>query len=423
MDDVITDHATMRAIFRIALDCMDLLAGLKALDAGDDHRAAWSCLLERLAPIKTVPLEEDEYYEREGRKYIAAGVGKDKPIVTDKAPVTGMYIKNERKMPSELEDNNYWSKVPAGFLVRTSFNTKHREHYYGFPGPEFALLTPCGVIGLKDSGGELFNALVNIARLEKRNKVSKDQLKLNEPDEVFNMGWVLNPIVLARLGLADELRDTVADTVGTWQLFFNGFGREGGYLHVVSECFMRFFYQTVRDQDSGEKFPFPGWPFRHFTFETLPILAAAANETLIQSHENRIRLFPSCYDRSDCAFKLAAEGGFTVQSRLKDGEVLYAAITAARDGTARLVDPWGSKAVYVSRIVSDRVCKGEYIKCAPDAADHVAEINLRDGECVLITKDEKDAENWTQSAKPVCKPKNTGPKRLGRSWLGAPRMF
>ena len=422
MDDSITDHSAMRAIFQIALDCMNELERLGKLDVKEDCREKIRNIFENLSPIKTVELQEDEYYEKDGRKYIANGVGKDKPVNSCLAPVTGVFCGEKRNL-GIYEDAEYWNNLPAGTLIRTTFNSERLKQYYGMPVPELSVVMPGGVVGLKDKGEALFDALVNIMRLAKRTKVNEEQLKLNDNDDVPNMGWQINMIVLARLGLAEELTDTINDAIKTWQWYPNGLGHYGGYIDSITESNLRFYRRMVHAAGKDEKFLFPAWQFRHFDYETLPVIATAINEMLLQSHENRIRLFPACLPDFSGAFKLAAEGGFIVKSQMKDGAVIFAEIESSRGGLVRLVDPWGENRVYAAKITPPGI-EGGYIETIPDMADNIAEIEVGAGEHILITKTADDAENYGASLN-YCenKTRNIENKRFGRSQLGVPRMF
>ncbi|MCL2815111.1 MAG: hypothetical protein FWD23_10975 [Oscillospiraceae bacterium] len=416
MDDTITDHSAMRAIFRIAADCMDELEKFGELKAEENYREKIRNIYENLSPIKTVELQKDEYYEKDGKKYIANGVGKDKPVNICLAPVTGVFCGEKRN--NSLEDGEYWNNLPAGTPIRTTFNSKHLKHYYGFPHPELSAVMPSGIVGLKDKGSELFDAFVNILRLEKRQKVNEEQLKLNDNDDVTTMGWMIHPIVLARLGLAEELINIVGDVIKTWQWYPNGFGHYGGYIESISESNLRFYRRMVGG------FPFPAWQFRHFDFETLPVIATTVNEMLLQSHENRIRLFPAFLTDFNASFKLAAENGFIVKSQMKKGEVLFAEIESFCGGIVRLVDPWGENRVYAAKITPAGIEDGSYIKTISDMADNIAEIQVDAGERILITKTFDDIKKWQTDAE-CCdiKEKNTSEKHFGRSQLGSPRMF
>jgi hypothetical protein len=424
MDDSITDHSAMRAIFKIAIDCMDELEALGELKPEDDRREKIGEIYKNLEPIKTVGLQEDEYYEKDEKKYIAGGVGKDKPIDRCIAPVTGIFCGEKRD--NSYEDSEYWNNLPEGTKIRTTFNSKHLKHYYGFPVPELSAIIPSGVIGLKDRGGDLFCALTNILRLENRTRVNEDQLKLNDNDDVTNMGWQINMIALARLGLADELLDTLGDAVKTWQWYPNGLGHYGGYIDSITESNLRFYRRTVSGMEKDEKFLFPAWPFRHFDFETLPVIATAINEMLIQSHENRIRLFPACKKDYSGSFKLAAQGGFIVKSKIQNGKILFAEIESAFGGTIRLADPWGEKSLYAAKITESGPKNGAYIYTIPDMADDIAEIQAEPGARILIVKTAEDVKNWENMHSFEIfeiKPKNASSKKFGRSQLGVPRMF
>jgi len=404
MDDSVTDHSAMRAIFQIAIDCMSELDKFGELD--EDHREKIQHILENLSPFKTVGLQEDEYYEKDGKKYIADGVGKDKLINMCLAPVTGVFCGDKRN--NNLEDSEYWNSLPAGTFIRTTFNSANLKKYYGFPVPELSAVIPSGVVGLKNKGDDLFEALVNILRLEKRTKVNDEQLNLNDNDDVTNMGWQINMIAMARLGMAEELMDTIGDAVKTWQWYPNGFGHYGGYINALSESNLRFYNHTVGSVEGG-RFQFPAWQFRHFDYEMLPVIATAVNEMLLQSHENRIRLFPACLPDFNGSFKLSAEGGFIVKAQMINGEVSFAEIESTCGGIIRLVDPWDNNKVFAN---------GNYIETIPDMADNIAEIQTNAGDIILITKTAETVNFELEN-----KPRNNQNKSFGRAKLGTPRMY
>jgi len=166
---------------------------------------------------------------------------------------------------------------------------------------------------------------------------------------------------------------------------------------------------------------FPAWPFRHFDFEMLPIIATAVNEMLLQSHEGRIRLFAACPADYSGEFRLSAEGGFVVHSQMESGKVLFAEIEAARDGVIRLVDPWGQKRIYAARATAGGIEPGRYVETFPDLADDVAELKILAGERLIVAKTEHEIINRQGMA--GSKPKNASAKQCGRAWLGVPRMF
>ena len=92
--------------------------------------------------------------------------------------------------------------------------------------------------------------------------------------------------------MAEELRAQLRQTVNTWMIYPQGFGIYGGYEDAYGYSNLRWKIHNVRNSETGEMSESPAWSFRHFDFETLPIIAAAVNEMLLQSYDGVIRLFP-----------------------------------------------------------------------------------------------------------------------------------
>jgi len=66
---------------------------------------------------------------------------------------------------------------------------------------------------------------------------------------------------------------------------------------VVISAFLLFRFNRMDGKpDSStkaEKFPQPMWPFRHMSMESMSILATAMNESLLQSYDGILRIFPA----------------------------------------------------------------------------------------------------------------------------------
>jgi hypothetical protein len=87
-------------------------------------------------------------------------------------------------------------------------------------------------------------------------------------------------------------------------------------------------------------------------FEYLGVHLSATNESLLQSHDGTIRVFPAM--PSDVTFvgrfTLMAKGGYLVSAEKEGGEIKYAGLTSTRGGTAHLANPWGTQALQVRRV-------------------------------------------------------------------------
>lgn len=86
-------------------------------------------------------------------------------------------------------------------------------------------------------------------------------------------------------------------------------------------------------------------------FEYLGVHNGALNESLMQSYNDKIRVFPGV--PSDASFvgkfTLLAKHGFLVSSEREAGEIKYVGIRSQYGNTARVVNPWGSQQVQVRR--------------------------------------------------------------------------
>jgi hypothetical protein len=86
-------------------------------------------------------------------------------------------------------------------------------------------------------------------------------------------------------------------------------------------------------------------------FEYLGIHLAAMNESLMQSYNDKIRVFPAVPSDSSFVgkFTLLAKDGFQVSSEREAGEVKYVGIKSLYGKQARVVNPWGTQQVQVRR--------------------------------------------------------------------------
>jgi hypothetical protein len=108
-------------------------------------------------------------------------------------------------------------------------------------------------------------------------------------------------------------------------------------------------------------------------------IAGFVNEVLLQSVDNKIRLFPCWPLEQDAAFtRLRAQGGFLVSAEYENGEVISATIESTVGGELQLLSPWTT--IYANGKKADI------------------------GEDGLITMDTKPGETWVfKKAKPRAK--------------------
>ncbi|MFI6080974.1 glycosyl hydrolase family 95 catalytic domain-containing protein [Streptomyces sp. NPDC051217] len=92
-------------------------------------------------------------------------------------------------------------------------------------------------------------------------------------------------------------------------------------------------------------------------FEYLGVHLAATNESLLQSYNDKIRVFPAVPTDSTFVgkFSLLAKGGFMVSSEREAGEVKYVGLKSQFGNAARVVNPWGTQEVRVRRTSDNAV--------------------------------------------------------------------
>ncbi len=87
-------------------------------------------------------------------------------------------------------------------------------------------------------------------------------------------------------------------------------------------------------------------------FEYLGVHLAVMNESLLQSYNGKIRVFPALPTDTTLVtrFSLAATGGFLVTSEREGGDIKYVGLASAVGNMATVINPWGTAAVQVRKI-------------------------------------------------------------------------
>src|SRR5262249_854603 len=87
-------------------------------------------------------------------------------------------------------------------------------------------------------------------------------------------------------------------------------------------------------------------------FEYLGVHLIAMNESLLQSYNGKIRVFPALPNDASLVtrFTPAASGGFLVTSEREGGDVKYVGLRSNLGNMATVVNPWGTAAVQVRKV-------------------------------------------------------------------------
>jgi hypothetical protein len=87
-------------------------------------------------------------------------------------------------------------------------------------------------------------------------------------------------------------------------------------------------------------------------FEYLGVHLVVMNESLLQSYDGKIRVFPALPADASLVtrFTLAASGGFLVTSEREGGDIKYVGLRSNVGNMATVVNPWGTAAVQVRKV-------------------------------------------------------------------------
>ena len=248
LKDGLTEIVYANVLFSVAIEALKV-SGTDVPDA-----KKWKEILNHLVPVPLMKAG-DACVEQDGSVYkLKTGFFKGNKLSTDNITAAGWGIKEGK-----------WLTV---------YNASEGGKYFGlklldgiFPTVASSAVFPSNFVGLaqKESNINLFEA-------------GKSTGILYSPGIT---GWDPVPIVLARLGLRDELEKVLKIFPERWQIYCNGWGHWGleGEVNKDAEWFFR--TNTVKDAASGEKFPLRVWPFRHMSMESMSVLASSMNESLL----------------------------------------------------------------------------------------------------------------------------------------------
>ena len=311
-DDSLTDHAMMRALF----------SALLPHTSGERHETI-EAHLQNLAPFMSTDFYEGDLAE-DGT--VAKGLGKGLFPATDSVLATGIFTDEQ---PGDRDyDARHFEVGKRARRTTVDFDLG----YPGFPDIEMAPVYPASLVGVDDRDTELYRQILNSVYMHREARFAEDEGEVMGHKVDTCMGWCLMPIYLARMGLSDLLEKQLRDSAVAWIRYPQGFGIYSHSDRIERTLNDRFYRYRVRDVKDGETYTVPAWNYRHFDYETLPILATATNEMLLQSYGGVLRLFPAVNTERSYAFTLAAEGGFLVRA-IYDGGYADAKITARRDAT------------------------------------------------------------------------------------------
>lgn len=354
----------------------------------------WKDILSHLAPLPVMKTDEETIKENGSGYTLNRGFFKGNAAPTNEILAAGRGIK-ENKMLTVYNPVGKSDSITSRFYPNNGLKLLDGI----FPSVPSSPVFPSGMVGLSQKDGSLFKFATATTLLY--------------GSEVT--GWDPVPVVMARLGLAKELAIDLERFPGRWQIYCNGWGHWGVEDEVNKDAEWFFRTNKVRDVTSksmDEKFPLPMWPFRHMSMEAMSVLATAMNESLLQSYDGTIRIFPAFPANKIGRFKLHAEGGFIVSSEIKSGKVQWISITSLFGNSCRLLLPWENAIIHSNLRKKNQ-------KISHDKSD----IKTKANEVILILPAGADLPSWSAvSEKPLANEK-VKYHSSGKTQLGLPRMF
>jgi hypothetical protein len=129
--------------------------------------------------------------------------------------------------------------------------------------------------------------------------------------------WANDAIQAARLGLGDEANQGMKTMLQRYQNYPNGF----------------------TNNTNG-------------VFEYLGVHLSVMNESLLQSYNDKIRVFPALPKDATLVprFTLLAKGGFLVTSEKEGDDIKYVGLKSLYGNPADVINPWGTQAVQVRKL-------------------------------------------------------------------------
>jgi alpha-L-fucosidase 2 len=379
MHDGLTELVYARALFKTAI------AALEAAGRHIPEDTKWKDILNHLAPLPAIPAGPEAIASQGSTCVLRKGFNTGKYVADDTIFSAGWGLNEKR-----------WLTVYFPVNDSANFGLKLLDGI--FPSVPSSPVFPSGVIGLKDKGTPDFRRELTTTMLYGR--------------EIT--GWDPVPVVMARLGMKDELETDLKNFPGRWQIYCNGWGHWGveGEANKDAELFFR--TNMVRDaaHPDDPKFPLPMWPFRHMSMESMSVLATAMNESLLQSYDGLIRVFPAFPDDKPGRFTLHAQGGFIISSEKSGSGVEWICIKSLSGNNCRIELPWNGA-----------VSKSETTGRIRKISGKLSEFRTIKGEVVLLLPPDSDPAAWTVNAETRVACDSVRYHPSGKTRIGIPRMY
>jgi alpha-L-fucosidase 2 len=375
-----------------------VLEAIKVAGAEIPEAHKWKEMLDRLAPIPVVKAAEGLIVKDKAGDKINLGIFNGTTVSGDKIVAAGWGVKEKMWLTTWYKtDDPAYAYLLAGDSTRSK-KSEFRVLDGIFPAVPRSPVFPSGLVGLAQKEEPLFQVMTATTLLY----------------GTECMGWDPVPIVLARLGLARELAINLEQFPARWQFYVNGWGHISGDASDDKDggSFFRTNQVSVIGSPDGEKVPLPVWPFRHMSMESMSLLVTAMNESLLQSYDGTIRIFPAFKGAKTARFTLHAQGGFVVSSEIKCGVVQWIAIKSLYGNPCKLELPWNNFSVQSNINRKTRTISGK-----------ITSLKTKPDEVIILMAAGQNFQSWSVAGEKPLPNENVKYHPSGKTQLGIPRMF
>lgn len=251
---------------------------------------------------------------------------------------------------------------------------------------------PTGLIGIDDKDSRLGKAVINLVK-------SKDEANAHYPV----------PEIAARMGLGNEALQYLINGVNIHQMYPQGLMHNvTGYPDNIYDL------KSIHDL-LDHKYTIRSQAFFQCGMEAISNYGTAINEMMLQSNENKIRVFPAiptAWDTTRIAFTLLARGAFIVSSeRDEQAQVSQIGIKSLKGNICRIQNPWsGNKNIIIRQ--TDNQNK---VKFKIESGDVISFTTKTNTEYIILQNDERETHQQTiYSGTPNNKVKHLESRSLGK---------
>lgn len=255
-----------------------------------------------------------------------------------------------------------------------------------------AVAFPSGLIGIDDKDTRLGKAVINLLK-------HSDEANAHYP----------YPEIAARMGQGDAALDYILNGIKTHQMY------PQGLMHNVTGYPDNIYDLASKHDLLNHAYVIRSHDFFQCGMEPISNYCTAINEMMLQSNEDKIRVFPaipSVWDTTKLAFTLLARGAFIVSAeRNEQAQVTMVGIKSLKGNLCRLQNPWPGKK---NIVIHEKNGNNKVVKFRMKENDVIVFPTKNDTEYTVMIDGERMNERTIYSGTPNMKVKFLENRVLGK---------